>query len=439
MMSQTSKREVLAEIRPRYTLGNRTAKRRILDELVAITGYHRKYAIQLLNHPVTRRTRKRRVGQPKYAGPVRAALERVWRAANCICGKRLVPTLAEFVAALERHGELKLDAETRRLLLCISPATADRLLKRARQGVRPHGLGTTKPGTLLKHAIPIRTFAQWDDARPGFMEIDLVAHCGDSTHGEYLNSLDMVDVKTRWVELAPLINRSQATVTAAVADCQTRLPYRLLGVDSDNGSEFINNDLKRHCDKEGITFTRCRPYKKNDQAYVEQKNWTAVRQVIGYDRYEGQVAWAALNALYIPLRLYLNFFQPVMVLVEKQRNGAKVKKRYDTAKTPYQRVLDAPEVADEAKERLRQLYSSLNPAELLRQIQVQQTALWKLAQQPADANMSTGTASAMGGEPGFPAPLLLPVAADNGRNLNEMAQSHSRKVRSRHEATIPSG
>jgi Integrase core domain len=439
MMSQTGKREVLAEIRPRYTLGTRTAKRRILDELVAITGYHRKYAIQLLNHPPKGRTHKRRVGQPKYDGRVRAALEKVWRAANCICGKRLVPALAEFVDALERHGELKLDAETRRLLLRLSPATADRLLKRARQGVRPHGLGTTKPGALLKQAIPIRTFAQWDDARPGFMEIDLVAHCGTSTHGEYLNSLNMIDVKTRWVELAPLINRSQATVTAAVADCQTRLPYRLLGVDSDNGSEFINGNLRRHCEKERITFTRCRPYKKNDQAYVEQKNWTAVRQVVGYDRYEGQAAWAALNALYIPLRLYLNFFQPVMVLVEKQRNGAKVKKRYDKAKTPYQRVLDAPEVADDAKQRLRQLYSSLNPAELLRQVQVRQTALWKLAQQPADANMSTGTASALGGEPGFPAPLLLPVAADNGRNLNEMVQRQSRKVRSRHEATIPSG
>jgi len=436
MMSQTSKRELLAEVRPRYTLGNRTAKRRILDELVASTGYHRKYAIQLLNHPPKRRTRKRRAGQPKYAGPVRAALEKVWRAANCICGKRLAPTLAEFVAALERHGELKLDAETRRLLLCISPATADRLLKRVRQGVRPHGLGTTKPGTLLKQAIPIRTFAQWDDAQPGFMEIDLVAHCGDSTHGEYLNSLDMVDVKTRWVELTPLINRSQATVTAAVADCQTRLPYRLLGLDSDNGSEFINNDLKRHCDKEGITFTRCRPYKKNDQAYVEQKNWTAVRQVVGYDRFEGPAAWAALNALYIPLRLYLNFFQPVMVLVEKQRNGAKVKKRYDKAKTPYQRVLDAPEVADEAKERLRQLYSSLNPAELLRQIQARQTALWKLAQQPADANMSSSTSGLESGEPGFPAPLLLPVAADDGRNLNEIAQSQNRKVRSQDEAAI---
>jgi hypothetical protein len=439
MMSQTSKRELVAELRPRYTLGNRTVKRRILDELVAVTGYHRKYAIQLLNHPPKGRTRKRRSSQPTYGGRVRAALEQVWRAANCICGKRLVPALVEFVTALERHNELKLDTETRRLLLRLSPATADRLLKRARQGVRPHGLGTTKPGSLLLQAIPIRTFAQWDDAQPGFMEVDLVAHCGTSTHGEYLNSLDMVDVKTRWVELAALINRSQATVTAAVSDCQTRLPYRLLGLDSDNGSEFINNDFKRHCEQEGITFTRCRPYKKNDQAYVEQKNWTAVRQVVGYDRYEGQAAWAALNALYIPLRLYLNFFQPVMVLVEKQRDGAKVKKRYDRAKTPYQRVLDAPEVADEAKERLRQLYASLNPAELLRQIQAQQTALWKLAQQPSAANISAGAQSVASGEPRFPTPLLLPVAVADRRNLNEMAQSQKRRVRSQHEATIPSG
>jgi len=439
MMSQTSKRELVAELRPRYTLGNRTAKRRILDELVAVTGYHRKYAIQLLNHPPKGRTHKRRVSQPKYDGRVRAALEQVWRAANCICGKRLAPALAEFVTALERYGELKLDAETRRLLLRLSPATADRLLKRARQGLRPHGLGTTKPGTLLLQAIPIRTFAQWDDAQPGFMEVDLVAHCGTSTHGEYLNSLDMVDVKTRWVELAPLINRSQATVTAAIADCQLRLPFRLLGLDSDNGSEFINNDLKRHCEKEGITFTRCRPYKKNDQAYVEQKNWTAVRQVVGYDRFEGPDAWAALSALYVPLRLYLNFFQPVMVLIEKQRNGAKVKKRYDKAKTPYQRVLDAPEVTEEAKQRLRQLYRTLNPAELLRQIQSHQTALWKLAQQPSDAIISTGVPSVACGEPGFPAPLLQITAASDTTNLNEMVQSQSREVRSRREATITSG
>ncbi len=443
MMSQTSKRELVSELRPRYTLGNRTAKQRILDELVAITGYHRKYAIQVLNHPPTGRTRKRRACQPKYGGRVRAALEQVWRTANCICGKRLVPVLAEFVTALERHGELKLDGETRRQLLCLSPATADRLLQRARQGLRPHGLSTTKPGSLLLQAIPIRTFAQWDDAQPGFMEVDLVAHCGTSTHGEYLNSLDMVDVKTRWVELAPLINRSQATVTAAVSACQARLPYPLSGLDSDNGSEFINNDLKRHCEKDGITFTRCRPYKKNDQAYVEQKNWTAVRQVVGYDRYEGSVACAALQALYVPLRLYLNFFQPVMVLVEKQRHGAKVTKRYDRAKTPYQRVLDAPEVGDEAKQRLRQLYRTLNPAELLRQIQTHQATLWKLAQPPADANIRVGAPSSApsgaSGEPRFPAPLLLTTAASDARNLNETVQSQSRKVRSQYEATIPSG
>ncbi len=273
----------------------------------------------------------------------------MWRAANCICGKRLVPGLPLFVEALERHGELQPDPQTRTLLLTLSPATADRLLKRARAGTKPHGLTTTKPGTLLKQAIPVRTFAQWDDAQPGFMEVDLVAHCGEATQGVYLNSLDMIDVKTRWVELYALLNRSQATVSAAIVTCRHRLPYALLGLDSDNGAEFINHDLKRYCEQEHITFTCCRPYKKNDQAYVEQKNWTAVRQNVGYHRYEGPAACAALNALYEPLRLYLNFFQPVMVLVEKIRDGAKVTKRYDAAQTPYQRVLAAPDVPEEAK------------------------------------------------------------------------------------------
>lgn len=382
MMSQTSKRELLRAIRPRYTLGNRTAKQQILDEFVAATGYHRKYAIHVLNHPPKRLVAPRRARRSKYTGGVRVALEKVWRVANCICGKRLVAVLPQYVEALERHGELDLDTETRFLLLTLSAATADRLLARARAEPKPHGLTTTKPGTLLKAAIPVRTFAQWDDAQPGFMEVDLVAHCGVTTAGEYLNSLDMIDVKTRWVELAALRNRSQATVTAAIMDCQIRLPYRLRGLDSDNGAEFINYDLKHFCEQEQITFTRCRPYKKNDQAYVEQKNWTAVRQVVGYERYEGERACAQLHALYQPLRLYLNFFQPVMVLVEKQRMGAKVVKRYDVPKTPYQRVLEAPEIADDIKARLRQLYTTLNPAELLRQIHRRQAALWQLACPP---------------------------------------------------------
>jgi hypothetical protein len=391
MMSPTSKRELLRAIRPRYTFGNRTAKQQILDEFVAATGYHRKYAIHLLNHPPQRSTTKRRPRRSKYTGRVRAALEQVWRVANCICGKRLVAVLPQYVEALERHGELDLDPETRHLLLALSAATADRLLARARAETKPHGLSTTKPGTLLKAAIPVRTFAEWDDAQPGFMEVDLVAHCGMSTAGEYLNSLDMIDVKTRWVELAALRNRSQATVTAAIRDCQIRLPYPLLGLDSDNGSEFINHDLKRHCEQEHITFTRCRPYKKNDQAYVEQKNWTAVRQMVGYERYEGEAACVALQALYQPLRLYLNFFQPVMVLVEKQRLGAKLIKRYDVPKTPYQRVLEAPEIDPAAKERLRQLYDTLNPAELRRQIQRRQAALWQLACRPDPTGVPGGT------------------------------------------------
>jgi hypothetical protein len=225
MMSQTSKRELVAEVRVRDRLGNRTAKHQILDELVATTGYHRKYAIGLLNQPPRRRTRQRREARPKYGGPLRAALEKVRRAANGICAKRPVPVLGQYVEALERHGEPKLDDETRALLLAISPATADRLPARARRDSQPHGLATTKPGTLLKQSIPVRTFSQWDAARPGFVEVDLVAHCGDSTDGEYLNSLDMIDVKTRWVELAALLNRSQATVSAASAACRRRLLY----------------------------------------------------------------------------------------------------------------------------------------------------------------------------------------------------------------------
>lgn len=379
MMSQASKRELLAAVRPRYTLGNRTLKRQVLDELVAATGYHRKYAIHLLNHPPAVRPHRPPRRRVTYDGRVQTALVTIWRAANGICSKRLVPVLAVYIDALERHHELSLEAETRERLLTLSPATVDRLLQPARQAVRPHGLATTKPGTLLKQSIPVRTFAQWDDARPGFMEVDLVAHCGVDGGGEFLYSLDMLDVKTRWVELAALRNRSQATVTAAIQACQIRLPYPLLGLDSDNGSEFINADLKRFCEQEQITFTRGRPYHKNDQAYVEQKNWTAVRQVVGYDRYEGQTACEALQALYVPLRLYLNFFQPVMVLVEKQREGGKVTKRYDTAQTPYQRCLDSPDIAEAAKERLRQLYPTLNPAALLRQIQARQQALWQLA------------------------------------------------------------
>jgi len=375
MMSIQSKRELLTAVAPRYRAAGRNDKRQILDEFVASTGYHRKYAIQLLNHPPKARRRKKRHGNRRYGLEVKYALITIWRVANGICAKRLVPGLKEFIDALERHGELQLAPQTKTLLLSMSAATADRLLRSERRQRR--GLATTKPGTLLKRAIPVRTFADWDEARPGFLEVDLVAHCGRTAGGEYLHTLTLTDVATGWTECLPVLNRGQQAVKHAIDRARLRLPFPMLGLDSDNGAEFINAHLLRYCRQEQITFTRSRPYKKNDQAYVEQKNWSVVRQFVGYDRLEGRVAYRRLESLHEILHLYINFFQPVMKLTTKQRVGSKVKKRYDTAKTPYQRVLDFDQVADEIKLRLRELYQSLNPAALLRTIETLQDALWQ--------------------------------------------------------------
>ena len=320
MMSQQSRRELLAVVVPRYRAAHGTDRKRILNEFVASSGYHRTYAIQLLNHPPKAPpAHKKRQRVSQYTAAVQRALITCWHATNGICSKRLVPYLPELVAVLEQHGEVQLDAQTKQQLLTLSPATADRLLRAERQRHRPHGLGTTKPGTLLKHQIPIRTFADWDDAVPGFVEVDLVAHCAESTHGEYLHSLTLTDIVTTWTECLAIRNRSQHTVHAAIVQARTRLPFPLLGLDSDNGTEFINDLLLRYCQQEQITFTRSRPYKKNDQAHVEQKNWSIVRQVVGYDRFEGQRACEALAALYEVVRLSTNFFQPCMKLQSKER------------------------------------------------------------------------------------------------------------------------
>jgi len=377
MMSIQSKRELLVAVAPRYRTARGADKQRILDEFVASTGYHRKYAIQLLNHPVKTRRRQKRRRNRRYGPDVQYALIKIWRVANCICAKRLVPALGEFIEALERHGELQLDPQVKSLLLSMSVATAHRLLRAERHQQR--GLTTTKPGTLLKRSIPVRTFADWDDARPGFLEADLVAHCGMSASGEYLNTLTLTDITTTWTVCLPLLNRSQRAVKTAIDRARTRLPFPMLGLDSDNGSEFINVHLLRYCQQEQITFTRSRPYKKNDQAHVEQKNGSIVREFVGYDRYEGHEAYRRLDALYMVLNLYVNFFQPVMKLVSKERVGNKVKKRYDTAKTPYQRTLESDQVSDEVKQRLRKEYESLNPAALLRTIESRQDALWQHA------------------------------------------------------------
>ena len=377
MMTLKSRRELLMAVIPRYGTARGGEQERILDEFVESTHYHRKYALRLLHHPPAERRKGKRRRSRTYKLQVEAALVDVWKVANCIAAKRLVPCLEEFVEALERHGELHLDPETRSLLLAISISTADRLLHSHRRGPRGRGLATTKPGSLLKKSIPVRTFADWDEARPGFVEVDLVAHCAESPAGQYLNTLDLTDISTAWTECLALLNKSQRQVSKAIVAARQRFPFPLLGIDSDNGSEFINANLARYCDQESITFTRSREYHKNDQAHVEQKNWSVVRQFVGYDRYEGTTAMRRLEALYQVLRLYVNFFQPVQKLVAKERIGAKVKKHYDTAKTPYQRVLDSKEVSEESKRRLREQYATLNPAALLRQIESLQADLWR--------------------------------------------------------------
>lgn len=379
-MSTTSKRELLTAVSPRYVTAAGAEKQRILDEFVATTGYHRKYALTLLNHPP--RSRARPITRPRekrYSPAVQRALVPLWEIADRICSKRLVPGLPGLLDALERHGELTLDAPTRALLLSLSPATADRLLAPTRRATLPRGRTTTKPGSLLKHQIPLRTFADWDDARPGFLEIDLVGHGGESASGEYLHSLVLTDVRTQWTECVALPNRGEQAVSAAIAHARTLLPMPVLGLDSDNGGEFINHHLYRYCERERITFTRCRPYKKNDQCHIEQKNYSIVRQTIGYDRYEGEAACTALVTVYTALRRYTNYFQPSVQLVSKRREGGKMMKRYDVAQTPYQRMLVAPEVKESVKERLRTEYLTLNPAALRREIETAQDALWRLA------------------------------------------------------------
>ena len=378
MMSRVSKRELLKEIRPRYLKAKRTEKVIILDEYVSVTGYHRKYAIRLLKHGQAQRSGKKH-GIPKtYQGEVVLALKQVWEVCGRICSKRLHPFLPEMVKVLERYGEIHLTAETKTLLLQMSRSTMDRCLGPTRFE-HPHGLSTTKPGTLLKKAIPVRTYTPWDEDKPGFLEIDLVAHCGTTTEGQHINTLTCVDLSTGWVECLAVRQRTQQAVFAAIQSMRTRLPFPLLGIDSDNGSEFINSLLYSYCQKEKITFTRSRPYRKNDQAHVEQKNWSIVRRLIGYDRFESEAEQNLLESIYENLRLYTNFFQPVLKLISKEHVDKKLIKRYDQAATPFQRILAAKDISVKEKARLMNMYVHLNPVQLRNTIDAEVAKLWKIS------------------------------------------------------------
>jgi len=388
MMSLNSKHELVEVVRPRYLRGSKEEKQKILDEFAHATGYHRKHAIRVLKNGVSKARRRKRTGYATiYRGAVVQVLEQIWEIYGHICSKRLQPYLPEAIRVLERCQEIELSAETKELLLHISSASIDRCLRPIRLQTR-HGLSTTKPGSLLKNLIPVRTFTEWDEERPGFLEIDLVAHCGNTTAGQFLCTLTCTDLCTGWTEVTGLLHRSQEAVSEALRRVRQRLPFPLLGIDSDNGGEFtlapgasagVNDLLYRYCQDEKITFTRSRPYQKNDQAHVEQKNWSIVRHTVGYDRWETEQELALLESIYDDLRLYINFFQPSLKLIAKERIGNKTIKRYDTAKTPYQRVLDRKDISLEAKAQLAHLYVQLNPAELRRRIDQMIAQLWKIS------------------------------------------------------------
>lgn len=376
-MSKRSKRELTKEIHPRYLKAKKAEKVKILDEYTAATGYHRKYAIKLLKHGVKRKGYKKVGRKKKYEGEVVEVLEKIWETCGKICSKRLHPFLPEMLLVMERTGELSSNPETKSLLLSMSRSTIDRCLKNARYS-SPKGISTTKPGTLLKKSIPVRTWHEWNDTKPGFVEMDLVAHCGDTAVGPFIYTLTAVDVSTGWTECLAVPNKTQIAVSNAIKAMRLRLPFPLLGIDSDNGTEFINDLLYRYCLEEQITFTRSRPYRKNDQAYVEQKNGSVVRNTVGYDRFETEEDLRLLQLIYEYLHVYVNFFQPVMKLIKKERIDGRTVKVYDQATSPYRRVLASEDVDLKYRLNLTNLYVQQNPVHLRKNIDLIVGKLWKI-------------------------------------------------------------
>ena len=391
-LTMKQRQAVTSVTHERYRTARKKEKQQILDEFCATTGYSRGYARYVLrNHGREvllggkrivigdRHQRQQRVKPRYYDDDVVKTLVRLWELLNYICGKRLVAILPELLQKLEQFGELRLPAVTKEKLLQISASSIDRLLKAERRKHQLRMRSHTKPGTLLKHQIPIRTFAEWDEAQPGFVEMDLVAHDGGLALGDFCQTLDLTDVCTGWTETEGVPNKAQVWVFAAIQTIRQRLPFPLLGLDSDNGSEFVNNELLRYCQQERITFTRARPYRKNDNCYVEQKNYSVVRQTVGYQRFDTTEELAVLQQLYLTLRLYTNFFQPTMKLKSKERCGSQVKKRYEPPQTPYQRVLASPAVEAASKQKLKRQYKRLNPAALKRELDKLRKYLFVLA------------------------------------------------------------
>lgn len=365
----------LASLKQRYARASKKERGTILDEFVKTSGYHRKHAIALLRGK--RRHRTGPIRRPRarvYTQEDRAAIVQLAEWFDQISSKRLRVAMDNTLDDLRRRKHLRVSRECFARLHVISASTMDRMRAAARATVPPRR-GHTKPGTLLKRQIPIRTFADWDDTRPGFTEMDLVDHSGGNSRGEFAHTLNVTDVHTGWTEMCAVRTKAQKFVFAALQVIRDRFPVPLLGIDSDNGQEFINDQLLRYCDQEHITFTRGRVGRKNDNPYVEQKNWSVVRRLVGYDRYDTQPQVDQLNWVYRVYRLYVNFFLPVMKLKQKVRIGSRVKKIYDAPQTPYARLLASPDVEEATQAQLRAIYAQLDVVNLKREIEALLDAL----------------------------------------------------------------
>jgi hypothetical protein len=370
---------VTRAIAVRYRGAGKAEKAKILDELCATTGWHRDHARKALRGALRPQVvGARRPRGPKYGSKAVAALVLCWSVLGMPAGKRLAPMLGELVAVLRRFGELDIDEDTAALLVGMSAATIDRRLAPERKKYAVKGRGRTKPGTLLKSQIPVRTWAHWDDAVPGFVEIDLVSHDGGNAAGEHAWTLTVTDIATGWTENRSLPSKALKGVMAALDDITAVMPFPIRGIDSDNGSEFINFHLLDWCCKHQITFTRSRPGNKNDGCHVEQKNWTTVRALVGYHRYDTPAELLLLNKIWTLQSLLTNYFYPQQKLVFKVRDGAKITKKHDTAATPHRRAQAHPNLPTTAKANLTRTYLDINPAALQRQIQALLTELLTL-------------------------------------------------------------
>ena len=379
-MGRVGRWEYLRGVYDRYREATREVKSRILDEFCAVAGYHRKYATRVLNGPrpearLPRRERRKR--KPRYGAQAVSVLAAIWEASGYPWSVRLKALLPMWLPWAKKR--FALSATTERQLLSISARQIDRRLAEQKRQAKRRLYGRTKPGTLLKHHIPIKT-DHWDVRGPGFAEIDLVSHSGDNASGEFLHSLNLTDIHTTWVESRAVMGKSQAHVQAALEQIRAALPFALKAIDSDNGSEFINAHLFRYCQAEAIQFTRGRPYKKDDNAHIEQKNWTHVRKLVGWERYDSEAALAAMNRLYSgDLRLLQNLFLPSVKLREKKRVGSRLVRHYDAPLTPLDRVSACPESDAESVARLTSLRARLDPFALSRSVDRQLDRIYALA------------------------------------------------------------